>query len=53
MLLGVILIIIGLALILGYFLGGQKSKVWRNLGYVTTALGVLIVAVGTFLYFRT
>jgi hypothetical protein len=40
---GVVLVIIGLPLVLGYYIGGKKNVMWRNLGMITIGLGVFMM----------
>ncbi len=44
MILGVFLVLIGLPLILGWLIGGRKNAMWRNLGFITVAMGLANVA---------
>jgi hypothetical protein len=53
MLLGVILLLIGLVLLLGWQIVGRKNVTWRNLGLVTLGIGILILGIGLLLYFTT
>jgi hypothetical protein len=53
MALGGVLIIIGLPLLFGYYNSGKKNIMWRNLGLIPIALGLIIIVVGLLLYFIT
>ncbi len=43
---GALLIILGLPLMIGFYIGGQKNIMWRNLGLVMGVVGLLIVFTG-------
>jgi hypothetical protein len=51
--LGILLTLLGLFLLLGWFIGGRKKNLWRNLGLITGGIGMLIVVIGLVLYFAT
>jgi len=44
--LGIICIIIGLPLLIGYAISEKKNKMWLRLGLITLGLGVLLILIG-------
>ena len=45
-LMGILLIVLCAPLLIGYFIGEKKSIMWRNLGIVMGAVGLLIMVAG-------
>ena len=43
---GALLITLGLPMLIGFFVGEKKNFMWRNLGLLLIAFGVLIMIAG-------
>jgi hypothetical protein len=43
---GIGLLILGIPLLLGYFIGEKKNRSWRNLGLIMCGFGLLLVVLG-------
>lgn len=44
--LGGVLALLGLPLLIGYFIGGRKSAMWGNLGAIMLLVGLVIAVIG-------
>lgn len=39
---GISFVFIGLPLVIGYYIGEKKNSMWRNLGFITIAFGIIL-----------
>lgn len=45
--LGILLIVLALPLFIGYAISNKKNPMWRNLGFLLGAVGLIIIVLGT------